>query len=177
MKRVLLPALVAGLATLTATAYASDGTINFTGSVIGTTCSISVNGTAAPAPATVTLQPARDSDLNAAGKTAMPTPFDIMLTSCTDTGKVSAFFEAGPGVNPGSGLLRNTGTATNVELMLYDAAAGAQIAAGDASQKFTTRVQISGGQATLKYGVQYFATGVATVGSVAGTVTYHIVYE
>lgn len=179
MKRVLLPVLAAGLTTLAATAYAADGTINFTGSVTGTTCNISVNGAVAPAGATVTLAPASDSDLDAAGKSAVPTPFDMVLTGCASTGKVSAYFESGPGVTAG-GMVLNTGTAKNVNLVLYDNAAGAggaPIPAGTSYQDSNTRVNISGGNATLKYGVKYAATGVATVGSVKGAVTYHIVYE
>ncbi|MBB3175826.1 fimbrial protein [Variovorax sp. Sphag1AA] len=178
MKRVLLPVLAAGLTTLAGTGHAADGTINFTGSVIGTTCNISINGTAAPAGATVTLAPATESDLDAPGKTAVPTPFDMMLTGCASTGKVSAYFESGPGVS--GGLVVNTGTATNVSLMVYDNAVGAGnfIPLGAVDQDDTTRVNIVGGNATLKYGVKYIAIGgAATVGSVKGAVTYHILYE
>lgn len=178
MKRILLPALLAGLSALGATAHATDGTINFNGSVIGTTCKITVGGTVAPAAATVTLAQTGDSTLNVAGKIAMPTPFDMVLTNCTATGKVSAYFETGTGVDTTTGLLKNTGTATNVELQLYDNAIGntATIKAGQ-TQTASTRVQVVGGGATLKYGVQYYATGAATVGTVKGSVTYSIAYE
>lgn len=179
MKRILLPVVVAGLSVLGATAHATDGTINFNGSVIGTTCKITIGGTVAPTAATVTLAAARDSDLNAANKTSVPTPFDMVLTNCTATGKVSAYFEL-TGANA-AGRLTNTGTATNVELQLYDNAnangnVNATIKAGQ-TQTANTRVQVTGGNATLKYGVQYYATGVATVGTVKGQTTFYIVYE
>lgn len=180
MKRILLPTLLACIAATAATAQASDGTINFNGSVIGTTCTIKVNGTTAPAAATVTLSPARDSDLNVAGKSTVPTPFVIDLTQCTATGKVSAYFESGAGVDASTGRLKqNGGTASNVELQLYDNALGdpnSLIKAGQ-TQTATARVQVVGGNASLKYGVKYYATGVATVGTVKGAVTYNIVYE
>lgn len=182
MKPFMLPAVLACVSTIaaTATASASDGTINFNGSVIGTTCTIKVNGTTAPAAATVSLSPARDSDLNVAGKSAVPTPFAIDLTQCTATGKVSAYFESGSGVDATTGRLKqNGGTASNVELQLYDNALGdpnALIKAGQ-SQAASSRVQVVGGNATLKYGVKYYATGAATVGTVKSAVTYNIIYE
>jgi len=179
MKRILLPVVVAGLSVLGATAHATDDTINFNGSVIGTTCTITVGGTVAPTAATITLAPARDSDLNASGKTAVPTPFDIVLTNCTATGKVFARFESVIVYSPS--ILPNTGTATNVALQLYDNAVAngnvnAIIVVGGA-QNSSTRVQVVAGAATLKYGVQYYASGVATVGTVKGQAVYSIVYE
>ncbi|MGH8388884.1 MAG: fimbrial protein [Pseudomonas sp.] len=177
MKRTLFQALVACISILAATAHAADGTINFKGSIIGTTCRIAVNGTVAPAAATVTLPPVGDSLLNAVGKMAIPTNFDIMLSNCTATGKASAYFEAGPGVDTISGHLKNTGTAANVDLQLLDRNnSNAAIRAGQ-TQAATSRINFVGGAATLPYTVQYYALGVATVGTVTGSVTYSIIYE
>jgi len=173
MRRIFF--LILGASALTS-AQATDGTINFTGSVTGTTCNITVNGSAAPAAATVRLAPAPQNELNAAGATSTPTPFEMALTGCTSTGRVSAHFENGNGVDF-LGRVINTGTATNVDLQLYDnmAGTGAAIRAGYGDAR--TTVQIAGGNATLKYGVQYVATGQATPGTVVGAVTYRIVYE
>jgi len=169
--------LIFGASALTSAQAASDGTVNFTGSVTGTTCNITVNGSVAPVAATVTLAAAPDSDLKIAGATSTPTPFDMVLSGCTATGKVSAQFEIGTGVDIATGRLKNTGTAKNVDLQLYDNMVGTApaIRAGVADPR--TTVQIAGGNATLKYGVRYYATGQATPGTVKGAVTYHLVYE
>ncbi|KPH00188.1 fimbrial protein [Pseudomonas sp. RIT-PI-q] len=160
-------------------AMASDGTINFTGQLLAATCAINVNGAVSPAAATVTLPSITASSLSAAGKVAGQTNFIIKLTGCTGTATTAAaFFEAGGGVDPVSGNLKNTGTATNVQLQLVDATSGLAIKAGDAAQLTgNSRVTIASNAANLPYAVQYYATGLATSGTVLGTVTYSVNYQ
>jgi len=181
MKRTLVLTLVAGISTLAATAHAADGRIDFTGNILGNTCTIKVNGTTAPTAATINMVAARDSDLNGATKTSVPTPFDIVLSSCVVGGKASAYFEPlAANVDANGRLKNNGGTAGNVVLELYDRARSNAAININSTQTTTTRVNISSssnGGATLQYGVRYYATGVATVGTVKSTVTYNILYE
>lgn len=177
MKRTLVLTLVAGISILAATAHAADGRIDFTGSILGNTCTITVNGSVAPAAATINMAAARDSDLNAATKTAVPTPFDIVLTKCVTGGKASAYFEPTPANIDANGRIKNTGTAGNVALELYDRARSNAAISIVSLQTTTTRASITSGNATLQYGVRYYANAAATVGTVKGTVTYTVLYE
>ncbi|MFC6299257.1 type 1 fimbrial protein [Pseudomonas sp. CCM 7893] len=158
-------------------AMASDGTINFTGQLLAATCAVTVNGAASPA--TVTLPSITAGSLSATGKVAGQTNFNIKLTGCTGTATTAtAFFEAGGGVDPVSGNLKNTGTATNVQLQLVDGTSNLAIKAGDVAQVTTnSRGTIASNAATLPYAVQYYATGLATAGTVLGTVTYSLNYQ
>ncbi|MGS4678237.1 fimbrial protein [Enterobacter soli] len=160
---------------------ASTGTINFTGTVSAQTCAASVGGTAAPAAATVALPAVQANSLSAAAATAGRTAFQISLTGCAaanpaGAGTVKALFENGAGVDS-NGRLANTGSANNVVLQLLDGTTNAVINAGNASQNTGGYVNISAGAATLPYSVQYYATGVATAGNVASSVTYSLIYQ
>lgn len=165
-------------------ANAADGTITFNGELTATTCTVAVNnGTGSGA---VTLPTVTAASLDAAGKTAGQTSFNIQLTGCIGTANTAAaFFEAGSTVNPLSGNLRNTnataGAASNVNLQLLDSTSGTAIKAGDTLQRTSTsHITLSkggGGSTTLPYAVQYFATGKATPGAVGSAVTYSIDYQ
>lgn len=167
-------------AAATQSAFASDGTINFAGELVDSTCVVTVNGQVSPAPAVVTLPTLSVTGLSAARNVAGQTGFNIQLSACTGTTTTaSAFFEAGAGVDPLTSNLRNTGTATLVQLQLIDATNGTPILAGNFNQVAnTSRVaKAATGNTILPYAVQYIATGRATAGTVVGTVTYSINYQ
>ena len=167
-------------AAATQSAFASDGTINFTGELVDSTCVVTVNGQVAPAAATVTLPKVSVTTLKAAKDTAGQTGFNIQLSACTGVSTTAAaFFEAGAGVNPLTSNLHNKGTAKFVELQLVDANNGNVIKAGDFSQdKSTSKIPKNAtGDTILPYAVQYIATGKTESGTVTGTVTYSINYQ
>lgn len=155
-------------------AHASDGTINFSGAVTASTCTVKLNGGAATG--TVTLPTVSTSALGSAGSTAGSTPFTLDISGCTFSGAsaVTAYFEAGANVDPTTGRLNNTGGASNVQLQLYlgDAYAS-KVAAGQSNQNAAAALSANG---QLKYGVEYYATGTATAGTVTSSVTYSLVY-
>ena len=99
-------------------AYSSDGTINFTGTIVASTCVINGGGTNATF--SVVLPSVDASALSVAGKTATPTPFTFNLTNCPATGPVHAQFEIGGNVDTNTGNLKNTGSATGVEISLLN---------------------------------------------------------
>lgn len=179
-------------------AYAADGTINVRGRLVNATCTIAVNGVVSPA-ATVTLPTVSTSVLDAAGKVAGRTTFNIELTNC-DLDKIysshaNAFFEAGADVDPISGQLINRGDATNVRLQLLNirrSGTAVPIKVGDPSQHLTNNsveffyprpLSITPriapeipGPYVLQHAVEYIATAPTTEGSVLSTVTYSINY-
>ncbi|MBV7576692.1 type 1 fimbrial protein [Pseudomonas sp. PDM32] len=161
-------------------AQASDGTISFSGSITATTCTITVTGggAAAGATATVNMQAGKVADLDAAGKTAGSTDFNVNLSSCTVanglTQGVAVNFESGANVNA-NGHLSNTGTATGVDLAIYPRGSTTALKLGDAPVSSTRN--IAGGSVSLPYTVKYLRTaGAVAAGTVRSNVTYSIAY-
>lgn len=157
----------------------STGTITFNGKLTANTCDVSVNGQGANA--TVVLPTVGTNQLDAAGKTAGRTNFNMALTNCSGTlTTASAYFEAGPTVDLVNGRLNNTtGTATDVSLQLRDGSNAAQdvIKVGDSSQRTnTTYLSISSGSAVLPYEVEYYANAATGAGTVVSSVVYSIQY-
>ncbi|MEG0859901.1 MAG: fimbrial protein [Pseudomonas sp.] len=160
---------------------AGDGTITFNGLINSETCVVKVNGGSANA--AVVLPTVAAKTLGTVGQTAGLTQFTMELTDCGDVSKKAyAFFEAGSTVDPRSGNLKNaTGTAKGVQLQLVDVSSTKpdnSIKVGQESQR-TATTQIATtteGKGTLPYGVQYFAEGAITAGTVISSVTYTIAY-
>ncbi|HID7510802.1 TPA: fimbrial protein [Enterobacter hormaechei] len=183
-----LAALVSAMGSVSA--MASDGTINFVGTINDITCTVDVKGPTNTS--TVTLPTVSTSTLRATGATAGVVPFTVALDGCTQgggtqykgsTAKVSVYFEPGATVDLANGTLKNgatSGAATNVDLQLLDGGVtGNVIKVGDASQ-LTGNKQIilsATGTTTLPYAVRYHATGASTAGSVTSSVVYDVVYN
>jgi len=182
-RKILVTALLASVLAAPF-AHASDGTVNFSGTVTDTTCTVSVTG-AATKVTTVTLQTVSATALATAGQTAGLAPFTLRLSNCSSAKTLAstsaAYFEAGPGVDPSTGYVKNTGTATNVALQLVDAANNKAIKAGDYSQvagNSRATIDPTTKAADIPYAVQYIATqGAGSAGTVVGSVTYAINYQ
>lgn len=175
MKKVSMVTLGLLLATAqVSAAEASDGTINFTGTVASQTCTVSVNG--AGNTATVPLPKVAAGVLNTAGAVAGNTRFTLALSNCSaTTGDVYAYFEQGAGVNA-NGRLTNTGSATGVDLQLLDSANNAINTGSTEQSSAPATVALVDGAGTLTYSAQYYATAAAVAGTVASTVNYSINY-
>jgi len=181
MKHAFSPLSLAAVIALACagSAQAADGTITINGQITDVTCNVAVNG--GTQNATVTLPTVSTSSLDAAGKTAGATPFNITLSGCVSaTGgtlnTASTWFEPGATVDSTTGRLISNGTVNNVQVELLSSSMTA-IKAGAATQH-DTPVSISSGTGTLSYYAQYHATnGAATAGSVTASVQYTIVYQ
>ncbi|MCA8037555.1 type 1 fimbrial protein [Burkholderia arboris] len=169
-----------GLAAASA-AHASDGTIQFTGSVIASTCKVS-NGTGGDIP--VALPKIGTNTLATAGKTAGRTPFTLVLEGCTSGGanptKVGVVFESGSNVNQSTGRLTldtDEGAASNVEIsVLNDKQSPIRIGAmGDQGGQLVAIA--ADGKATLNYFAEYYATAAATAGQANSKVQYSLTYQ
>lgn len=177
-------AALAVLSAMPAAAQASDGTINFSGTVAGTSCTINLDGLTSGT-GSVKLPTVQTGSLSAAGNTAGARTFTIALTNCaagSGQGVASAaraFFEMGPYVDA-NGRLNNAAGASgaqNVQVQLLDAS-GNVINVGSASQRASGAQQTSivNGAATMTYQARYYATGAATTGDVSTSVTYSVDY-
>jgi len=177
MKKNLLSIAAAaslGLLALMPAAHAADGQIDFSGSVVSSSCTI--NG-GAPS-FTVTLPPVATNTLANAGEVAGRVPVPITLTNCTTGSKVRAHFESGLTTNGSGRLTIDGGGADNVELqLLNDAFQPVKAGAAEGTQN-TNLVDVSGaGTADLKYYVEYYSNGAAGAGAVKSRVMYSISYE
>jgi major type 1 subunit fimbrin (pilin) len=175
----------ATLIILSAQAWAADGTITFEGSIDASSCTIEATGGGASF--TVQLPQVGAQALSAAAQTAGDTPFSIRLSGCSDVaGIVWTNFEAGTAVDTATGRLNNTATiagADNVQIQLLNASDGSPIVVGapPTSQNSHGIALVpdadvaTEGVATLNYFARYYATGVATAGSVSSIVTYSLI--
>lgn len=165
-----------------AAAGAADGVITINGKITDTTCTISVNGENKDA--TVTLPTVSATSLAAIGQTAGATPFNISLSNCSGTSlkTASTYFEPGAYVDNETGRLNIDSTAddaaTNVQVQLLNSDMNAIVAgAAVANGQNDVPVDISGGNGTLSYYAQYYATGPSEAGAVTTQVDYTMVYE
>jgi major type 1 subunit fimbrin (pilin) len=183
MKNTLLKAMTLGaIALASQSAFASDGTINITGELTASTCSI--NGTAADGARnfSVTLPTAAQSSLAVVGSTTGETAFQIALTACTPTtGTVRTRFESGPNVDPASGELTVAGagasTGLRIQLLNGDRSVIA-VGAADGAQN-SAPATITTAAATLNYIARYHRVSATALvaGAVTSSVTYSMAYN
>ncbi|WP_422528271.1 fimbrial protein [Serratia fonticola] len=177
MKKTLI---AASLFALTGSAFAVDGTIQFTGAFTDAPCEINIDGTTTNATSSVNV--ALDT-WNAAnfkdnvGATTDLKPITISLSGCPDMTKANIKFNgATDAINP-SLFATQTGanTATNVGIALYSSANNADIITPN-SRSLSIPLTAQSGQYTFY--ASYMTTG-ATVGQGAANadVTMDISYE
>lgn len=170
MKLTTIKTLVAATVLLTSGAYAIDGTINFTGSVVAGTCKVSSgsNGTQ-----TVDLGNVSASSLAESGAYAGATPFAITLTDCGDDLAVAIKFD-GDALDTKNQILKLSDgqTATNVGVGIYPAGSATPITL------YTTRDKVTpaDGTATFNYVAKYVATGKAGAGTANSSATFTLMY-
>lgn len=179
LNRLVLSTLVSSSLLSAGVMAADTGTIDFVGSVTGTTCDVSIDGGSADA--TVTLTTTGVSSLAAAGSTSGDTTFTLQLTGCSAAGSTRAFFQPGPNVTAEKRLANTTNTAgggaQNVTLQLLEADGTSVIEVGEHTQNGQGYQTITGTTATLPYIVRYYAEDTVTAGAVTSQVTYNLSYQ
>ncbi len=182
-KQALIIALLAAAGFASTSAFASDGTITFTGEIRTTTCSVSGGGGTIPGAGGsfgVNLVPVQASALAAAGQFAGSKNYDINIgggTTCPDGTDVAIKYEStSPAVDGITGNLMNTAAtgAANVQLQLMDRAINAPIDLRLDGNSST--VTVDGGTAVVPFAVRYMATGVAGAGAVQSAVQYSLTF-
>lgn len=159
-------------------AYAYDGTISITGNISTTSCTISVAGGGSNG--SITLPTIASKALAATSATAGSTPFTISLSGCSGPATQAAiWFENDSNINT-AGRLINSGTASNVDVAIYNTTSSSHILIGQTSSVFGSSgmaFPISNGNATLSYLAKYYASGIATAGTVIASVNYTVQYQ
>ncbi|WP_310608675.1 fimbrial protein [Buttiauxella brennerae] len=177
MKRNLFIVVFAAASVLSVSSAFADNTIKFQGEVADQTCTVSVNGDDSAPLILLPTQPA--SALTTAGKTAGDTEFAISVSGCTASTSATAIKTVFVGNNLNSGgRMGNTGTATNVTLRLVDPATPT-IPLDLTGQVGSPGLNLAANatSASHNFAVQYYSEGVATPGSVLGSVQYAVSYE
>lgn len=162
-------------------AFAMDGTIDFSGEITANTCEVKIDSSSNGS-ATVTLPAVSSSALPNNGSVAGTTPFTISLSNCS-IGKsttVTAYFEPGVHTNANGHLSQShVSGAEGVEIQLLNSAQGVMnlFAAQGGQNDVGTVMNIGATSAVLNYYAQYFAAGAITPGPVTSQVSYSIFYD
>lgn len=157
-------------ALISSSALAVDGTIDITGTVTDSSCTIALDGGAASG--SVVLPTVSATSLASEGTVAGATPFTFNLSGCPTTGATRAFFES-TNVDQSTGFLANNSAtpAGNVQVQVADVN-GAAIDLRDQTNNPFVSFDASG-NANLTYNAQYVAVG---GGATAGEVETQLVY-
>ena len=185
MKKVLVMASVAGMAFMSLqTAHAASGTVNFTGAVSASTCTVSAaSGGASPS---VTLPPVSKDDLKSVGAVAGRTPFGFQLTGClkdeaggaaAPVKKVGAHFEGGGNVNT-QGRLKTTLAGVELQILNHGDTSPVKLGTDVAAQNVQYfDINTTTGTANLQYWVEYYAAAAnPSSGSLSSSVVYSLIY-
>ncbi|MFI7811718.1 fimbrial protein [Citrobacter werkmanii] len=180
MKKQLALAVATMLSIGAGAVHAADGTINFTGTVVSDTCTVSVNDQTNP---TLNLGTVNANDLATQGDTGPATNFKLNLTSCPSTvTKASVTFSG----NSDAGLdtaFTNEATAdaaANVGVQLYDASAAkvAPDTAVDVSSFLVPSADQTSESAEIPFTARMIAVADdATAGALVSHADYTISYQ
>jgi major type 1 subunit fimbrin (pilin) len=152
---------------------AADGTVNFTGNIMGAACTVSPTS----ATQTVALGTVSSSSLPSVGSTAAPTKFDIVLDSCPAAATKATIKFDGPSDSKNSSLLALTtgaGVATGVGIGLYESDSSTQIPVGSVS---ASKNLSSTAATTFTYYAKYMATGTVVAGSANAVSNFTVNYN
>ncbi|MCB2252805.1 type 1 fimbrial protein [Pseudomonas chlororaphis] len=163
--------------------HATDGVINFSGSISDVTCNINGKAPGEDNVTNVELGRIAPSTFTAVGIASAFKNFDLVLSgaNCTNDKKVVVDFDQVGNVDPATGNLKLIGAApaTGVQIQVYNNAdtTTTKIPLGQ-SETSPQTATISGNTATLKFKASYVST-LATVGAGSGNsyVRYTLSYK
>jgi major type 1 subunit fimbrin (pilin) len=165
-KKIIVLAILAGSA-FTSVAQAADGTVNFTGTITDTACTVST----ATKNQTVDLGNVSKTAFAAAGDTAAPTKFSIVLQNCPTTVTNASVKFDGPIDSANSNLLAltaGTGIAQGVAVGIYEQDASTLIPIATAS---ASKALSSTADTTFDFIAKYVATSATVVQGPANAAT------
>lgn len=162
--------------------HATDGVINFSGSISAATCNINGKAPGEDNITNVELGRIAPSAFTKIGDASTFQAFDLVLSGaeCTDKAKVTVDFDQLGNVDPATGNLKLIGTApaTGVQIQVYNNdTSGTKIPLGQAETSPQVAT-VAGNTATLKFKANYVATA-AAVGAGSGNsyVRYTLSYK
>lgn len=162
-------------------AFAIDGTIDFSGEITANTCDVKIDNSSTGS-GMVTLPAVSRSAFTSGNFVAGTTAFNISLSNCSiekDT-TVRAYFEPGAYTsNTGRLAQLHPMGATNVEIQLLNSEQGVMnLSAPQGSQNDVgATMSVGATSAVLTYYAQYYSTGSITAGPVTSQVSYSVVYD
>lgn len=172
-KNLIVAALVTGVLSASAFAFADDGKINFIGSITDDACTV-VNDMSSPL--TVTLGTVSSKAFATAGDTAAPTKFTIALKECPSSftsAQVKFDGAADSNVNTILALTQVDGVATNVGIQLMDNK-GAVVPLFTPSSAYA----LTAGDNNLDFTARYYATAATvTAGPANSTSNFTVTYN
>ncbi|MCE9993432.1 fimbrial protein [Enterobacter asburiae] len=152
---------------------AADNQITFTGKVLDTACTVTVNGGNSKVDLGGTLK----SDISKQGNTGAPKSFTIALSACPADGPTGAYIKFSGETDGNSSWFKNTETnspATKVAVLIKQG--NTTVSADDGNDVIS--IPATGGDVNVDYTAQLIATADgATKGSVSSTLTYNISYQ
>lgn len=160
-----------------ATVTGTGGTVNFTGSVTETACSVDVNSTNQD----IDLGQVRLTDMATAGAMSPKTSFHVQLDDCDPAVSTAASFGfLGQADSDDTTSLANldsgAGAAAKVGVQLTDTAGS--IVPLDGTYDATSKITLVDGTNTADFAAYMIATATgATAGSVHSTVNFTVQYE
>ncbi|CAI2448534.1 fimbrial protein [Serratia liquefaciens] len=182
MKKTLLSTLLATTAFLsTSSAFAADGTVNFTGSITDTACVVDTTS----ASLTVPLGKISTKSFAGAGTVAPATKFTLLVKSCPAATTASVNFDGTPVSGDNNVLALTTGTtgvATGVGVQISDKA-GNPVPLRGLSGSYDLKKGDSAGGAgdvtnALDFTARYIATAaVVGAGTANASTNFTIVYN
>jgi major type 1 subunit fimbrin (pilin) len=174
-KNIIVATLVAASAMTTASAFAADGKINFTGSVLDTSCNVTNASTGS---LDVVMGQVSKSAFTTSN-TVAATKFTLQVTGCPTTtdGGVTVSFDGTSvaGDNSILALTKGVGVATGVGIQLSDASQSV-LPLNTTSAKYN----LTSGAANLDFVARYIATGAAadvTSGAANAVASFSVIYN
>lgn len=161
--------LLVSIASVSGVSMASN-TVFFQGEVATQTCTVTVNGSASPL---VLLPDVVATSLFVAGSRAGATPFAVEVKNCQDRYNVYVRL-VGNNVD-NMGRINNTGTAANVKLEIANTSEGKPYLGVHSTPLLRIVVNPDYSGERVFY-VRYYSEGVATSGTVSGSLQYAISY-
>ncbi len=169
-------ALVA-VAVAMAPAQANDtGTLSITGNLVALSCEVD-GGQGTGGDIAIVLPKLSSDGLDAPGATGGYKPFSLTIRgnaqTCADGTGVSIEFDQ-LNVDPQTGMLRNTGSADNVQIELLNAR-NETVNLKDGSG--LELVKVDAQSALIQMAARYHAVGATTPGDVSSAASYRLTYE
>lgn len=174
MKNKLIALSVISSIAMLSSAFAKDGTINFTGNILDEACIVETES----ASQTVNLGNVSVNAFGAAGDTAAPTAFSINLKDCPASVTKAAVKFDGSRDAQNTNLLKlsATSTATGVGIGIYESDSTTSIPLQMASVQQS--IDSANPVNTLNFVAKYVSTaGTVTAGSANGVTDFTIVYN
>lgn len=155
------------------TANAADGTIQFTGNILDTACTVNTESQNQ----TVNLGNVSTSAFPSAGATAAPARFTIKLSDCpSSVANASVRFDGSPDTTNSHILALDSGqTAKNVGIAIYEQNSSTLIPLATDSQKVALTADTTN---ELTYIAKFYATAYpVTAGTANATTSFTIIYN